>query len=44
MQNEDFIALLHRATPNEILEFIKSKGKKRKSIDPLIFEDKCDNK
>ena len=29
---------------DEILEFIKSKGKKRKSIDPLIFEDKCDNK
>ena len=44
MKKEDFIELLKRDTPNAILEFIKSKGKKRKSIDPLIFEDKCDNK
>ena len=44
MKKENFIELLKRDSPNEILEFIKSKGKRKKSIEPLIFEDKCDNK
>ena len=44
MKKEDFIELLKRDSANEILEFIKRKGKRKKSIEPLIFEDKCDNK
>ena len=42
MKKEDFIDLLKRDSPNEILEFIKKKGKKKKIIDALIFfnEDK----
>ena len=37
MKKEDFINLLKRDSPNEILDFIKRKGKKRKKINPLIF-------
>ena len=38
MNKEDFINLLKRNSPNEILEFIKKKGKK-KILDVFIFFD-----
>lgn len=41
MKKEDFIELLKRDSANEILEFIKRKGKRKKSIEPLIFENEC---
>ena len=42
MEKDNFIELLRRDSPNEILEFIKRKGKKKKSINPLKFyDDKC---
>ena len=44
MKKEDFLELLKRDSPNEILEFIKRKGKKRKYIEPLIFLDNKPNK
>ncbi len=37
MQKSSFIELLQRNSPEEILEFLKNKGKKRKCIDPLVF-------
>lgn len=39
MEKDNFIELLKRNSPNEILDFIKRKGKKKKSINPLIFKD-----
>ena len=39
MEKDNFIELLKRNSPNEILDFIKRKGKKKKSIDPLIFKN-----
>lgn len=37
MEKSNFIELLQRNSPKEILDFIKNKGKEPKSIDPLIF-------
>ena len=39
MKKEDFIELLKRDSATEILEYIKRKGNKKKSINPLIFYD-----
>lgn len=39
MEKDNFIELLKRNSANEILDYIKRKGKKKKSINPLKFID-----
>ena len=44
MKKENFIELLKIDSPNEILDFIKRKGKKKKSVNPIVFKNEDDNK
>ena len=44
MKKEDFLELLKRDSPEEILEFIKRKGKKKKAVNPIVFKNEDDNK
>lgn len=39
MERENFIELLNRSSPNDIREFLISKGK-HKSITPFIYDNK----
>lgn len=37
MKKDNFISLLQRNSPKEIVEFVKSKGKKGKPVNPIYF-------
>lgn len=39
MEKDNFIKLLERDSPEEILDYIKRHGKKSKSVAALIFYD-----
>lgn len=44
MKKDNFIKLLERNSPKEILEFVKRYGKKPKSINPIYFFDDNGNR
>ena len=45
MEKDNFIKLLERDSPEEILDYVKKHGKKPKSVSALIFyEDENDTK
>ena len=39
MEKENFINLLNRKSPKEIMDFLKAKGKGPKSVCPITFYD-----
>lgn len=40
MKKENFLDLLKRNSPAEILDFISKKGKKKKNVNAITFFDK----
>lgn len=46
LRKENFTKILHRNSPEEILEYVKRHGKKPKSVCPIVFypEDTNDGK
>ena len=43
IKKEDFINFLANATPEEVSDYIRKKGKPRKLINPMIFFGEDDN-
>ena len=44
MKKENFLELLKRNSPKEILDFISRKGKTKKSVNALVFFDNNNKK
>ena len=44
ISKNNFIDFLASATPEEVSQYIREKGKKQKLINPVFFFDKEDNK